>query len=275
MKSMSKLHVFGDSWATPPTKELVDDPNCPTPWMFLLFDKLGCEAIKSYAANGTSMDWVMHQFFEHGQDDIQKGDCIVWIVTHPSRRWLLEDHPELSNIWMNYDTCDAISPQERKALIQYRRYLNNKKSVNTHLKAMSIAMSHVAMSKGAKIIQVPGFVRTSPDAKAPTHEMLFNPFVKVTGALEVVGSYNFPKEYEIWERNKMQVDMVTETQIDNRFNHMSWDNHEIFANKLYESFVNRKDLDVDNGFSSDVQLETKEKWTSYNHDIIGHLRRID
>lgn len=275
MKRMSRLYIYGDSWATTPTEELVDDPNLPKPWMFLLFDKMkDLSDIKIIAANGTSMDWVMHYFFED-HEKIQKGDCIVWIVTHPSRRWLLEDHPELSNIWMDYDTCHNISPQERKALKQYRRYLNNTKSVDTFLKAYSVAMSHIAMSKGAKIIQVPGFIRSKDDSKVANHEMLFNPYVKVTGALEVVGGYNFSEDLDWAERNKMQADMVTETKIDNRFNHMTWDNHEIFANKLYESFVNRKDLDIHNGFSFDTQLDTKEKWTSYNHDIIGHLRRID
>ena len=34
-----KLYIIGDSWATTPDQEFLDDPNTPVPWQFLLYEK--------------------------------------------------------------------------------------------------------------------------------------------------------------------------------------------------------------------------------------------
>tara|TARA_A100001011_G_scaffold319376_1_gene339424 strand:- start:6101 stop:6892 length:792 start_codon:yes stop_codon:yes gene_type:complete len=263
---MSRLYIFGDSWALSPAEEFVDDPKAPQTWQFELMDKLQCSKIQFAAGNGTSIDWAMHHYWKL-HTEIKENDYIVFVMTHPSRTWLLQEHPELANIWMNQKGW-PISSQEKKAIEMYRRYLNNKENIVCRLKSASIALSYDAMHRRAKVIQVPGF--TYYDEGELTSTMLFNPWCEVEGSLEIIGGENF----DATDKLKAQVDMVTKSGTDNRLNHMTWDNHSILAEKLYQSFENRKPLHLQVGISNDIIFNDVEEWKNYNSDILHNWKAI-
>ena len=272
-----KLFIIGDSWAITPDQKYLDNPDTFDPYHFLLYEKLQADALFVYAMNGTGIDWAVSKYYEIC-DQITENDYVLWIVTSPTRRWLLKDNPELSNVWMRYDDCD-IFPQQRKALEMYRKYLSTEHVDETFLMSLSSAVSYDVMARGASIIQCPGFLTYSSDPNLMTCSKLFNPHVSVYGSMESIGTYNFSNEYDhVKEHNlwiakaaQSQIDMVRKTGIDNRFNHMSWKNHEEFAERVYQSFVNKKDLDLYKGFIMEP-LDTTDSWTSYNYEHLKSFR---
>lgn len=274
-----KLYIIGDSWATTPDQEFLDDPNTPVPWQFLLYEKLQADAIEVHAKHGTSIEWAVHQYYTKVRPQIKPEDCLLWVVTAPSRRWFFEDHPELSNIWMNFDGVSALSPQQRKAIDYYKKYLSSEHTSESYLQAMSSAISYDIIAIGASVIQAPGFVKFSPKPGDMTSEKLFNPYVAVHGSMESIGTYNFINEYDhvedhdrwIVAAGKQQKDMVVDTGIDNRLNHISWKNHKELANRLYESFAHRKDLNLYNDFILEP-LNTASVWIDYNKEWINRWK---
>jgi hypothetical protein len=273
-----KLFIIGDSWAVVPNKEYIDNSDTlPDTYHFLLYEKLQADALFVHAMNGTGIDWAVSKYYEIC-NQITENDCVLWIVTSPTRRWLLKDNPELSNVWMRYDDCD-IFPQQRKALEMYRKYLSTEHVDETFLMSLSAAVSYDVMARGASIIQCPGFLTYSSDPNLMTCSKLFNPHVSVYGSMESIGTYNFSnehdhvKEHDLWiaKAAQSQIDMVRKTGIDNRFNHMSWKNHEEFAERVYQSFVNKKDLDLYKGFIMEP-LDTTDSWKNYNSEYLKSYR---
>ena len=273
-----KLFIIGDSWAVLPDKQYLDNPDTlPDTYQFLLYEKLQAECLQVHAINGTGIDWAVSKYYEIS-DQIAENDCVLWIVTSPTRRWLLKDNPEFSNVWAHYSYFDFF-PQQRKAIEMYRKYLSTEHVDETFLMSSSAAISYDVMTKGASIIQCPGFLTYSSDPDLMTCSKLCNPHVSVYGSMESIGAYNFTnkydhiKEHDLWivKAAQSQKDMVVKTNIDNRFNHMSWKNHEEFAERVYQSFVNKKDLDLHEGFIMEP-LDTTDSWTSYNSEYLKSQR---
>ena len=213
---MSTLWVFGDSFAA--------DFQVDYSWYEQLGNKLGC-TVANCALPGVDNTWIVHQFQTY-MDQMQEDDYVVTMLTDPRRFWLFEKVPNLSN-WYNIHESywkiadDAVSRSESKAAKEFTKHLWHEPLATTiHHMAQYYVMSHPNSRVVQNFFQIDGINGSMIDIARNEHigdtieEKFANAFLE-----------------------------------DKRANHMSPENHAIFADKMYEWFTQPGQiLDLSTGF---------------------------
>lgn len=267
-----KLHIYGDSFGTvmkPGQSRLLEktlDEN--DYWQVKLQKKLGCDELVNRSVFGTSLDCIQY-LFNQNLDEISKDDYIIVIHTEASRRWFIEDMPNLTNFssfikfpsgevnwdWIELNTAHlSIDKQKLNAQVQAARdyCINIANGEMEDLYGNAIASYFKEFqTKGYKLINIPAFGLKSIEN--------WNTGFNTTGALEQVSIYEFkPIEAKDPRSSYIQI-----TQgVDGRVSHISKVNHDILVDKIYNSFINQDDLELDVGFKDN--FITRKNWDKYN-----------
>lgn len=211
-----KLWVFGDSFAS--------DYDVDYSWFNQLADKLGCKAVVR-GLPGVDNTFIVNQFQEN-MADMDPDDYVITLLTDPQRFWLFEKVPNLGN-WYSIEkeywkmAEDAVTKQESDAAKKYTRYLWNETLATTIYK---MAQYYVSSHPNSRVIQnffeIPGVIGSMIDISRNEH----------------IG-------------DTIEEKFSNAQSVDTRANHMSPENHTIFANKVYEWFtVPGTMLDLSQGF---------------------------
>ena len=282
---MTSLHVFGDSFSaqyTPPSGKWQGDSNSKElferwfnfykgySWSEIIAKKLKAE-FKNYSQAGAGMDFMLHQFLANLQN-IKKGDYVFVVLTHYDRRWAVQRLPYASNLGsLKFDTFkrSLLNGQDKKyhgelyaqmeAAYNYWLYCRSEElEIITYMSYMQM-FRHTCDTLGYNLFFIPALVPVQPILKNEERDPItenFNPF-KIDGSLHVVSISEFIGE--TWD-SKMELRNYNFNPnynpgwcgVDPRIGHMSIVNHEIFADKLYNSIINNIDLNLNVGFEEQI-----------------------
>lgn len=231
---MSALHVFGDSFAS--------NWGYDFQWMQQLSDRLGCTQFHATAQPGSANEWFLMMMADvYSKGLITRGDYVVITLSAAGRQWLIERVPQVGN-WANMRNVDTgyfgLTELETQAIDQYYHHLYNPAIDNFRWDAYAAwctVMSNQLLKDGIRLITLEGF----------GHSTAIRPqsCVPVTGSL-----------YEISEKefvSKSAMDAWYDRNVpDQRLNHLLRDNHEILAEKLYQSFAHNEPLNLVTGFKT-------------------------
>lgn len=231
---MSQLHIFGDSFAS--------NWGYDFQWMQQLSDKLGCEKFHSTAQPGSANEWFLMMLAEvYSQEHVKPGDYVVVTLSAAGRQWLIERVPQIGN-WANMRDVDTgyfgLTKDEVNSIESFYMNLYNPAIDNFRWDAYAAwctVMCNQLLQENIKMITLEGF----------GHSTAIRPqsCVPVTGSL-----------YEISEKefvSKSAMDTWYSRSVpDQRLNHLLKDNHEILAEKLYQSFTNNEPLNLITGFKT-------------------------
>ena len=231
---MKKLWIFGDSYGV----HVAQDPKKITPWFwaYALAKKLKCDTYKNHCQMGVSNEYIQHLIKEN-QDNISKDDYVIVITTSIMRRWFFEDKPFVSNFYINnFNEC--VTPEEYESVRRYVVHLNNPKLNDIYFESFLGWLHYNSIKNDWNMIVLPGF-------ESDGYPISFK--YNVTGSLFDICSNEFYSEKDsIWFNN------VYSNKRDKRAGHLLKDNHKILCNKIYKTFVNNIDLDLQTGFLEKV-----------------------
>jgi hypothetical protein len=132
---MSKLWVFGDSFVVERNKHYNFSNSVDWAWHKQIAKKLKCSEIRVVGEFGISNEFLMHLIMQN-KHLISKNDYVIIITTQIGRQWLLEDHPQYSNIAGLYHSPKIqkkglfrLSKQQNKALVDYYKVIYPDNSV--------------------------------------------------------------------------------------------------------------------------------------------------
>lgn len=217
---MSKLWIFGDSFAMPQPLDSTE-----TPWTVQLAKKLNVASSANFAMPGVSNDYIFYQLSEHinNADDT---DYVIIQTTNKHRQWFFND-PVLANYCIR-DIDKYITEAESSALKEFVLHLQRDELDDNRFVQFSLALERiVALLRHVKFLILPGFHNTHG----------------IEGTLIQVCDEEFqsldciPPFYEANDGK------------DPRINHMSPDNHTILSDKIYEFFKTGKTIDLTTGFN--------------------------
>ena len=246
---MSNLWVFGDSY----TRH--SKTNQENFWTFKLAKMLGVKTYHNWSQYGISNEYICNGFIEHSPN-ISSEDYIIFIITSKSRHWFFEERPEISNL--NMVQGDSIIKKEYgsssvKAVHYFEKYLDSERLANIKLNWYYGYLNFVE-SHFPNTLIIPGFDNDFHRA--------FN--FQVNGNLYPIGASEFetPKIGETIFKKKWG-------SLDRRVGHMTNINHEILAEKVYQTFITKAPLDLYNGFEKEfINLSNyKDYYTIDEEDI--------
>lgn len=228
------LWIFGDSYAQPAQKKFYDLVERPLTWKEELGYKLQTK-VDGEGRPGVSQEYLFNSF-KTRSNSFKKDDYCIFIHTESQRRWFFNDRPEVSNLWMN-SFGDLVKKDEKKAIESYKKYLYNPMLGNSITEMLSTFINWTCMSKQMNVIQIAGF-------EVEEH-FIQNPSVDVVGNMLNIAKGEFKGDI-------MPACFDANSGMDMRLNHMSWPNHDKFAEALYKSLVNKETLDLSEGWYKDI-----------------------
>lgn len=249
------MHVYGDSYAAPTenictaedyVRENYKPSQIHTPWQWfnIVGSVLECtEGWKVHglfgAPNAYIIDCILRTW-----TDIKPNDIVIIITTQRTRRWLIHDRPDLSNIHYSnappHEWAD-VSRQVSDAVVGYMRWLHSLELDRIDGNIAELAFEGIVnrlKEMNVTTLVIPGFEDSKTLYKGP-----------VLGGLDNVSNNEFATYHEgtLWYEKSMIPDQ--------RINHMCKTNHEILARKVIDTLTNGTPLDLTVGF--------KEKFLKY------------
>jgi hypothetical protein len=229
------LWVFGDSYVEQSRSDL--NKFKQNHWIHFLATSLGCQETQLQGAAGAANEWIYYQFYS-ALPKIKNSDYVVFVSSQINRRWFFPNDIGSSNYLINDISKNSISPEEKNALKNYAKYLDNPMISRVFFENMCNSIHWVTMKKNLNLIILPGF--ECGDEGFPVsgnysvEGNLFN-----IGVKEITG-----KSVENWHK----FISTTYKGQDPRIGHLSYDNHVILSKKLTDTFLNKHPLDLNNGF---------------------------
>jgi hypothetical protein len=245
---MSNLWVFGDSFT------IHSEKNEKISWTYKLAKKLGVKNYYNYSQFGAANDFITSMLETYAKE-IKSDDYIIVLVTYKSRIWFFEDHPELGNLNTVSDILikKYYDKNTVKAINYYQRYLESERLCNIRLSWLYGYLQNLE-SYFPNLMILPAF---------DNGFHVDNNF-EVIGSLFTIGcdEYKTHKESELIFKNKWK-------RFDMRSGHMSPCNHDILAEKIYNSFTNKVPLILCDDFEKHfINLENCHEFITIDPDHI-------
>lgn len=248
---MSKLYVFGDS------NSAHSNNNVEKIWSFILAQKLKVSEYINDSEFGISNENITSRFLHH-VSNITDNDYVIFIVTAKSRKWFFYNHPHLTNFGNGeFDIIkEYYSKDEVNAVKSYYKYLDNSEVTEIQLRWLYGFLNH--MQSEFNILIIPGF----------DNNFYLDSLYTTVGNLFPIGYNEYldndTREYVFRKKWKC---------IDKKINHISEDNHNILAEKVYQTFTNKKPLDLTSGFKE--KIITKDNYQNFEtiDETLIHRRK--
>lgn len=229
---MSNLWVFADSYGFLPADRYDEWKN--KHWYRLLSDKLGCyKDFKSISHNGCSNEWISFQI-ENAFQKISADDYIVIITTDKDREWFFPNNVGVSNIYIN-NIEKHISRNHAVAIDYYKNFLKDNYQADIRF---NWYVNYIKYKfRNHQFIIVPGFENNS-------NSIVYNDNFSTTGTLFDICKSEIKKNDQLaWEKW-----IRSYGGIDPRVGHLSYQNHKVLSEKIYNCFSNLEDLDLTKDF---------------------------
>lgn len=247
---MNTLWIFGDSFCVPSNllnttkQEWVE-----WQWILELSKQLDMHLV-TCAEFGVSNDWILTQFNKH-MHEFSKGDHVIVQTTEAGRYWYFDTKPYVSNAQGITDDLvkkGTLTKKEWEALKAYITYIQSDTKDNLRQQsyyAYLNTMRWVLKCNGIHMHILPGFDLPSQFPIAVTGE-------DIIGCMQHVSLNEFVS-YDEGTRWYNQPGLP-----DQRLNHFSKDNHEIFVDKFIKH-MDGESLDFLQGWKSNyLTIETQQ-----------------
>lgn len=229
---MSTLYIVGDSFSAA-EKEGRDQEKT---WWYRLAQKLNCDGFMNWSMIGSSQEyaWYMLQL---QMDQIKSDDYILITATHPSRRWWVTEDPTLGKIEMLKEASHIDTSITETAML-WERYIQRPQldsiAVLQRIGWLS-AIAHKRKWRSPLII-------FAFDQLVPGYQEFDNIKFSKGSLTENISIHEVPGGHTNDAYNKLL------KGLDPRYNHLCLRNHDVLLNKVYDTFVNDKELDLTTGF---------------------------
>lgn len=232
---MSRLFVIGDSFSAPPMKG-DETKNWPRLLAEKLYQHTGEETVLfNNSLLGSSQDWVWIHLQIWLHHEMTPEDRLVICLTHPSRVWFIERLPEMSNANV-IDLDQWVTKEEAKAIELFIRYIQRPE---IDLMNVNNRLGYLAYQIQRRGLQKPILIKCFNQSLDQGVE--FPELVVADGIImEDIQFHEFENPDDVESRFWRGVDA--------RYNHMCLSNHEIFAERLLQSFITGQPADLKNGF---------------------------
>ena len=221
------LWIYGDSFAV--------DWKVDWGWQRQVAALMDVSRVVNQACAGSSNEWSAMQF----RDDRQlPGDIVIFFTTENSRQWFFKDRPHLSNLASITDTPDAKAleksePEKYRAIMDYWLHLQRSDIDQLRMEHMIDSIRVKQIENELHLLLIPSF-NTS---------MMWTDLIPVKGNMTFsVCDREFTSEQEmlLWYNQS----------IDTRANHMTLENHSVFARKIVRSLDEQVPLDLEQDFAT-------------------------
>ena len=237
------LWVFGDSFSHShkdfefvntrrqvPHKFQIIEKN----WVNLLAEKLtGNVEEQNFSQYGCANEFIYNSLRNQMQN-FREGDCVIVTLTSSNRRWFVKDLPHLAN----YTNCkytpgleNSFTKDQHKAVSSYVKYLHNDIANDAIYDAIFWATMNIndyVANYGVNFLILP----------------TAHPIPGTNGLLTNVAN----REFDSVETLRNFYKKTT----DNRWNHLTKENHSILADKVYEYFTKGITVDLTTGFRTNI-----------------------
>ena len=229
------LWIFGDSYGT---FQKSGDELKDWHWMWDLTDRLGHENFYNICQNGVANEWIYYQMIQHADQIDKESDTVIFITTQLNRQWFFPRNEGVGNINMP-EFSNYVTREQAKAVELYSRHLTDNPQNNIRFQWLLYALHFLKIYKNLNLFVIPGFENEGFD---------FNTEDKIKGSLfDVCMNEIKGKSFNAWGK---WIESVN--GIDPREGHLSKENHPILAEKLFQYFKNKKDLDFTTGFMEEI-----------------------
>lgn len=221
------LYLFGDSFSVPSTAVAGSDSWVDWQWSVQLSDLMGLE-LKALAEFGVSNEWIISRF-NFFLDQYKSGDHIIIQTTESSRYWYFQDKPWVSNPFGLVDDLvgeKILTPKENDAMRAYINYIHTDEKDWQRQQMMYAYLNTMRWALGNHGIQVhilPGFDQPQ---QFP---------IAVNGG-ELQGCLQHVSKNEFISHEHGEEWYAQPNTPDQRLNHLSRDNHDRLAKRLYDHF---------------------------------------
>ena len=245
---MSNLWVFGDSFTVHSEK------NQEISWTYKLAKKLGVKNYYNHSQFGSSNDFISANL-EYYANQIKPDDYIIILVTFKARVWFFEDHPELSNLNAVSDVLikKYYGKNTVKAVEYYQKYLESERICSLRLNWYYGYLQNLERYFPNLLI-IPAF----------DNGFHVDTNFETLGSLFTIGLDEYESE-EVYE----EIFVSKWNRFDMKSGHMSPDNHDILAEKIYNTFTTKVPLDLENGFKTKfINLSNYSNYETVDRDHI-------
>ncbi len=233
---MSRLFVIGDSFSASPPKG-DETKNWPRLIAEKLYRHTGNETtLINSSLVGSSQDWIWTHLQIWLNYEMTEDDYLIICLTHPSRVWFLERMPEMSNANV-IDLDRWVTKEEAKAIELYIRYIQRPA---IDLMNVNNRLAYVAYQTQRRGLKKPIIVKC--------FNQDLDQAVEFPELLIADGILMEDIQYHEFENPKEEEDMRFWRGIDARYNHMCLRNHEVLAERLFQSLITGEPADIKTGF---------------------------
>ena len=249
-------------------------------WQNLLADKLGYKLDRGTARDGVGNDFIVSNLLElivYG--DYHKDDIHIVGTSSWDRRWLVTDHPGTSHLVnlglksFREGILNEIDPEQKPIVAKQMEIAYDWKVHNNNNQLMYIEqcglyamINHLRQHHNIKILVIQAFEPPLIDwileEQDPNDKNTLAKLIKAipnpnAGSLWDVDGYLNSVSFGEFEGNTKEERQamrekyfrrVWGTGADPRPCHLSVENHNILADKLYDTITNNTRLDLNNGF---------------------------
>ena len=271
-----KIRIVGDSFALMPRypeKITYTDDWSWHMWLKSFYVKAGGAELDVYGVPGANLHYLSWYFMKEMRNEMQKEDILIFIIPNLHRKWWVYEVPS-PNLKMNTTrTYDPGMKALRDVFYDHSnmidKYYDEKKQLEMGMVIAKMLEECIfyASAEGWRYVIISADGDFEP----------YNPYCEVNGAM-ILPSYADVIRYD-QDLNDTNVQLEAREKmakwfsgpeapmnaLDRRQNHLTRDNHRIFAQKLYDSFEERVPLNLREGWTKG-SLDTQEKFLSYNSD---------
>lgn len=274
---MPNLFMIGDSFFAPmhPRSYGISEEEYqkfremfrPIEWWNILGTKLGVEGVINLSLAGAGLDWMCDRLVEELNSNIKSGDIVLISLTHPDRKWAVEDLPHASNLsCLQLESFreslikdlknsgrlkDEVKVRvQMEAAYQYWLHCKSERLDTYNSFGLIYFMKKIMQRKNVK----PYFI--SSVSNIGTAESIYINGFNTLGTLQDVAINEF--KGKTFKDRQIQRDVAFTSNTkwwngrDQRIAHITFNNHKVLADKLYESITINAELDLTSGFDECV-----------------------
>lgn len=292
---MSKLFIFGDSFVNRTMVQFSDgsvqDVFKEQTWQVQLGRKLNCDEIINYGMIGSGIDFSLWRLLSLFQKDSEytidpENDFIIFALSNAERKWMIQEAPEASNI-LNLQFPNFVQgliknkighkdPYTKKyfnrfkaqkqidVALQWLQHINRPELIYIDFIAYISLLKELKRTKKLNLYIIPAIQDQHSNSGMFDDLQLNDDFVhggtlQYVSLAEFVGGQKTRDAIMLPETERSKIidfsSCRTWNSVDGRINHLSFCNHDILAEKLYQSIVHKVPLDLLSGFKQEFITE--------------------
>jgi hypothetical protein len=229
----NKLWVFGDSFSF-----LFEGDKSERIWLLQAASKLNY-SIVNYSLRGCSQDFTW-QVMQQEKDKITPDDQVLVVLTNPSRYWLFEEEPDHTIPRLFKEEKPGVDSRIKAAELFFRYIQRPQLDVLSVINRLGW-LDHTATRNGwKKPLVVLGFGQYyGEDSDFPGLKFSYGDLTSIS-----------------MDENEDNKDASLFNGAEPRYNHLCLSNHDILAEKIYNTLANDEKLDLTTGFKKGIFNKT-------------------